>query len=564
MKLMLGASVLVIIGGLGIGWMLYNLSRLNQETVEIFRLGDQALFMEGVESAILQQALAEKNFLLTGDATFVDERNAAQSLAEQDLRDVNEITERSERKTAIQLLLTIQAKYQTAVTEIVLLASDGQMEEARTKSRLISDPIIARYREQIGANIADISASRSASGAEAAKAAEAMIVTGIAIVLLFIFFGLIGGYLLARSISAPLKKITSAINQIAEVELTGFSQALSRMAEGDLTVAFDVTTTPIPVRSADEVGQLASSFNLMVARLQESGTAFDDTIANLAALSQQIRQGAQGLGASSTQILATVSQHTASTAEQSASIAEVTATIDQVRVTAEQTAKRAKDVAVQGQTSMNISQEGQLAAESIVRSMQDIFEKVQAIAQDILALSEQTQQIGEITATVNDIADQSNLLALNATIEAAKAGEQGKGFAVVATEVRNLAEQAKSATSQVHAILGDIQKATNAAVLATEQGAKGVEEGMGLAQRAGEVIRQLSRTIDESSQAAQLIAASALQQSTGMDQIAQAMTDINQATIQFASGARESQTAAHSLDILARQLLTASEGYKLA
>jgi methyl-accepting chemotaxis protein len=195
--------------------------------------------------------------------------------------------------------------------------------------------------------------------------------------------------------------------------------------------------------------------------------------------------------------------------------------------------------------------------------MQDIRDKVQAIAQDILALSEQTQQIGEITATVNDIADQSNLLALNAAIEAAKAGEQGKGFAVVAAEVRNLAEQSKQATAKVRLILGDIQKATNAAVLATEQGSRGADTGLGLAQRAGEVIGQLGDAIRQAAQAAQQIAALVHQQSVGMDQIAQAMGEINQATTQFVAGARQSQTAAEGLNALAKQLQLTTERYRL-
>src|SRR5207247_3802372 len=139
----------------------------------------------------------------------------------------------------------------------------------------------------------------------------------------------------------------------------------------------------------------------------------------------------------------------------------------------------------------------------------DITEKVQAIAQDILSLSEQTQAIGEITATVNDLADQSNMLALNATIEAAKAGEQGKGFAVVAAEVRNLADQSKQATAQVQGILAEIQRGTNQAVLATEQGTKVVEKGVELAQRSGDAIAQLTETIRETAQAAAAIAASA-------------------------------------------------------
>ena len=106
------------------------------------------------------------------------------------------------------------------------------------------------------------------------------------------------------------------------------------------------------------------------------------------------------------------------------------------------------------------------------------------------ALREQTAQIGEITGAVNDLADQSNLLALNATIEAARAGEQGKGFAVVADEVRNLAEQSKQATAQVQQILSEIQGATTAAVAGAQRGTSVVDEGVQLAQRAGEIIAQ--------------------------------------------------------------------------
>ena len=182
------------------------------------------------------------------------------------------------------------------------------------------------------------------------------------------------------------------------------------------------------------------------------------------------------------------------------------------------------------------SDEGADALQGIVAGMEEIRERVEAIAQDILALSEQTQQIGDITATVDDLAEQSNLLALNATIEAARAGEQGRGFAVVAAEVRNLAEQSKQGTGQVRAILSDIQKATNEAVLATEQGIKEVERGRGRAQRAGEVIGQLSGTVRDTTQAAQQIAASAHKQRVAVDQIPVAMREIDQATTQFVSG----------------------------
>jgi methyl-accepting chemotaxis protein len=316
-----------------------------------------------------------------------------------------------------------------------------------------------------------------------------------------------------------------------------------RVAKGDLTGR-------LASSGRDELDQLAENLNGMVAGLGK--------------LSGQVRDGAQNISASTAQILATVNEHTATASEQSAAVQETGTSVDEVRAVAEQMALKANEVAQHAQASVQASQEGTQAVQVIITGMRDIREKVQAIAQDILALSEQTAQIGEITATVSDIADQSNLLALNAAIEAAKAGEQGKGFAVVAAEVRNLAEQSKQATAKVRAILSDIQKATNAAVLATEQGTRVAESGTGMAGRAGDVIGQLTDAIRQAAQAAQQIAALARQQSIGMDQIAQAMTDINRATTQSVAGAHQSQTAAEDLNRLARQLLTLAEAYKLA
>ena len=206
----------------------------------------------------------------------------------------------------------------------------------------------------------------------------------------------------------------------------------------------------------------------------------------------------------------------------------------------------------------DIGEDGRGSVKSILESMLSLRQKVQAIAQDILALSEQTQQIGEITAAVNDIADQSKLLALNATIEAAKAGEQGKGFAVVAAEVRNLAEQSKMSNAKVRQILGDIQKATNTAVLATEQGTKGVEAGMTLAERAGEVISKLTDTVGQSTVQIENYLGTSRQTSQDIDQITIAIREISESTRSFVDGARQARDAAKELEKLASRLKLAA------
>ena len=118
---------------------------------------------------------------------------------------------------------------------------------------------------------------------------------------------------------------------------------------------------------------------------------------------------------------------------------------------------------------------------------------------------------------------------------------------MVAHEIRSLAEQSKQATGQVRTILGDIQKATKVAVLATEQGNKAVEAGVKQSSETDEAIRLLSASINEAAQAATQIAASSHQQMVGMDQVAVAMNNIKEASEQNVAGTRQAELAAQGL-----------------
>jgi methyl-accepting chemotaxis protein len=253
------------------------------------------------------------------------------------------------------------------------------------------------------------------------------------------------------------------------------------------------------------------------------------------------------LGESSTGILGATSAQTASAQQQASSIAEVTSTLSELRQTSAQALEKAEAVIGVAEKSLEASQVGGQAVEAAITGMKEIREQVEAIAEKILMLSEQTQQIGDIISSVNEISEQSKLLALNAAIEAARAGEHGKGFAVVATEIRSLAEQSKQATAQVRKILGDIQNATNSAVVATEEGTKKVEGGMTLAIKAGENIHTLAKSIEESAGSARLIANSSRQQTAGIQQVADAMSSNNQAMNASVAGLKQTENAAMQL-----------------
>jgi methyl-accepting chemotaxis protein len=318
---------------------------------------------------------------------------------------------------------------------------------------------------------------------------------------------------------------------------------VERVADGDLTARLSLNGRQ------DALTILGQNLNSMVERLSE--------------MTSQIREATANIAAAAAEILTATTQQASGASEQSAAIAQTSTTIDEVKLIVEQAFAKAQSVAEQAQRTQAVSQAGQHAVKETVGSMRQIKDKVEGIAENILSLSEQTQQIGNIITTVNDIAAQSNLLALNASVEAARAGEHGRGFAVVAVEVRNLAEQSRQATAQVKALLNEIQRATNAAVMATEEGVKGVDSGVVQTGQAGETIEQLAAGIAANASAAQQIVASAQQQTTGIEQLALAMQSINQATVQSLASTRQAEKAARDLSALAEQMESLVGRYRL-
>jgi methyl-accepting chemotaxis protein len=496
--------------------------------------------------------------------------------------------------------------------EMAMLILKGGVEESFHELMAVAAEFEQVHQDEVDRALVE---SRAAYGVPQRLMIIAVALAGIIAVVLAAF--------LTNTTARQAREMVQAAEQIAQKDLTALAATAQAIANGDLDRSITIETAELKIQSRDELGELGAAFNEMIARLGTTGDALsqitvelnrrvqmeresklhlehtisqyltfvervvdgdlsarlalhggndnlvtlgyhlNSLVASLCETISQLQEATLKITSATSEILAATTQQATGAAQQSAAIAQTTTTIDEVKNIVEQSYSKAQAVAEQAQRTRTISQAGEEAVTGTVTAMSDIRERVAGIAGNILALSEQTQQIGEIITTVNEIASQSNLLALNASVEAARAGEHGKGFAVVAAEVRNLAEQSKEATAQIKSILNEIQRATNAAVMATEEGSKGVDGGVQQTRQSGETIRQLAASISDSARAAQQIVASAQQQTTGVEQILLAMHNINQATVQSLDSTRQTEKAAQDLSSLAKQMEVLVMRYRL-
>ena len=271
-------------------------------------------------------------------------------------------------------------------------------------------------------------------------------------------------------------------------------------------------------------------------------------------ISKPIAMALNALSSTSTEIATTVTQHERAAAQQASMINETTTTMQELGASSRQTADQATSATEIAQDSLKATGEGAGIVKQAIDGMDNLGGKVGMIADQILKLGEQTAQIGNLANMVKDLAGEINMLALNAAVEAARAGEHGKGFAVVAGEVRKLANESKKSADQANTIISEIQKATNATILKTEEGTKVVEEVSGFARNVGELFNRLSDAANRVYENAQQVLMNAKQQTTAIGQVGEAMNELNTGARETASGITQTKAGLEQLNIAAQNL----------
>ncbi|EAZ8853856.1 HAMP domain-containing protein [Salmonella enterica] len=289
---------------------------------------------------------------------------------------------------------------------------------------------------------------------------------------------------------------------------------IERIAAGDLTMADEPT-------GRSEIGRLSH-------HLQQMQHALQQTVGAVRQGAEEIYRGTSEITAGNTDLSSRTEQQAAAIEQTAASMEQLTATVKQNADNAHHASKLAEDA------SGKASRGGQMVS-GVVQTMGNI--------------STSSKKISEITAVINSIAFQTNILALNAAVEAARAGEQGRGFAVVASEVRTLASRSAQAAKEIEGLIG-------ASVSLIEQGS---EEVIAAGSTMNEIVDAVKRVTDIMLD----IAAASDEQSRGIVQVSQAISEMDKVTQQNASLVEEASAAAASLEEQAARLTQAVDAFHL-
>ncbi|KDB99155.1 methyl-accepting chemotaxis protein signaling domain protein [Bordetella bronchiseptica D993] len=291
-------------------------------------------------------------------------------------------------------------------------------------------------------------------------------------------------------------------------------QHFDRIAAGDLTAR-------VEVRNSNEIGQLFAALK----RMQESLTR---TVAT-------VRRGVDEINVGSREISAGNTDLSSRTEEQAASLEETAASMEELASTVKQNADNARQANQLAASASDVAERGGSAVSEVVSTMDGI--------------SASSRKISEIVSVIDGIAFQTNILALNAAVEAARAGEQGKGFAVVAGEVRSLAQRSAQAAKEIKVLIEDSVGKVGTGSQQVERAGATMQEIVASVKRVTDIMGEISAASDE--------------QSSGIEQVNRAVSQMDEVTQQNAALVEEAAAAAGSLQEQAQRLAEAVAVFRI-
>ncbi|WP_068816943.1 methyl-accepting chemotaxis protein [Xanthomonas translucens] len=302
--------------------------------------------------------------------------------------------------------------------------------------------------------------------------------------------------------------------QTTDTNLAELSRLLRAIAAGDLTVRMSGEFRGVFSQMRDDANATASQLAQIVGSIQTSAASIKGAASEIAAGNQDLSQR---------------------TEQQAANLEETAASMEELTSTVKQNADGARQANQLAIGAASVAAQGGQVVDKVVETMSGI--------------EASSKKIADIISVIDGIAFQTNILALNAAVEAARAGEQGRGFAVVASEVRMLAQRSSGAAKEIKDLIQDsVQR---------------VAEGSTLVHSAGETMSEVVASVQRVTDIMGEIAAASQEQSAGIEQVNQTITQMDEATQQNAALVEEATAAARSLEDQAVQLTEAVAVFKI-
>jgi methyl-accepting chemotaxis protein len=480
-------AVMVLLVGAAVGAVV--LDKLNRDRLTGTLAEASAKEQLAVEMKLLalEQSSALRNLVLITDLKGMaaeNERIASLAASLDATRDRLSKTQLSAaEREVLASLARIDSEFDVPVKTAYEYASIFRTEDTANLMLRTIDPLVQRQLAELDTLVQQQRGAYQQALSESTTSSERLTWLTLGLVAGALALALAFAWVLMRSITAPLAESVSVAR---------------RVASGDLT-------SRVKVEGQDEAAELLGALRDMNARLGDMVT--------------RIRSGAESIAVGAGQVAAGNQQLSSRTEQHASSLEETASTLEEFTTTVRQNAEHATQASTLAGEASNTAERGGAVVAKVVETMREV--------------TDSSRRISEIIGVIDGISFQTNILALNAAVEAARAGEQGRGFAVVASEVRSLAQRSAASAKEIRGLI--------------ESSVARVEAGARLVQQAGQTMDELVTSVRKVAAIMTEIASASHEQSSGIDQINKAITQMDHMVQMNASLVEQATAAATSM-----------------
>ncbi|QGW78510.1 HAMP domain-containing protein [Pseudomonas alkylphenolica] len=423
-----------------------------------------------------------------------------------------------EEQSLFDRYLKIEQQYMGLQAQVTQLSLQGQVDAATA----VVNGEMNQLADQLTATLNELIALNNHHANKATDLAAAVYSNARVWVIALLLGALVMTVILALTLTRSIVRPLAQSLQVAEI-----------VATGDLT-------PQIAVQGADEPARLLAALKQMQQSLRETIGRISDSSSQLASASEELS--------------AVTEDATRGLMQQSQEIEQAATAVNQMTTAVEEVASNAVATSEASRESDRIARQGREQVRLTVVSIESLAAGVTSNAEEVGQLAQQVHGITKVLDVIGAIAEQTNLLALNAAIEAARAGDAGRGFAVVADEVRALAHRTQQSTREIEQMIHGIQQGTERAVEGMQQSNERAQSTLEGAHAAGAALEEIAAAISLINERNLVIASASEQQAQVAREVDRNLTNIRDLALQTSAGANQTNAASQALSQLAIDL----------